>query len=397
MPVYEHEEQCTLYGADCGRRLWTLVVPPPLPAFCLETDPFSGALSLGWDKVEKRIEVQGGTITVEGSTLDCAIHLGWGEFPPSSSGRLFFEGPALTRHSYYEFNVKFKLKLGTFGTLSEGFEHHAGGFVASLLTHKLRDVCLSFPRSGRCLWVDRATLERVSPYYQVLFASGFLEVTESTPVAKDRPQEERTSDTTPPYEYDDSDVETDAATKDLSKQSAGSDSPSFHTVTITQHTYETYLALLCWIGTGTVAFAPLRSSFVYPVNPPMPMQPIPSRSDAIFGSFDVEAPSGPIFVSPKSIYRLAHFLELEGDLPDLALANFRSQLTVENVIHEAYTDVASKYPEIRDAALEFAVKNWKKVVGTQAYKEVMLRGEQGELDGLTGILLSDRLMKEWAK
>jgi len=66
-------------------------------------------------------------------------------------------------------------------------------------------------------------------------------------------------------------------------------------------------------------------------------------------------------------------------------------------MYELYSDIASKYSDVRDVALCYAVKYWKDVVKTSGYKEVMEKGRDEGLDGVTGLLLSEKLMERWAK
>lgn len=157
------------------------------------------------------------------------------------------------------------------------------------------------------------------------------------------------------------------------------------------------MALLCWIGTGFIEFAPLRSKHQYELDDRVSdsdgeLVEDPQRINSIVNSYSDEPLGAPASVSPKSIYRLAHYLEID-KLSKLALANFESQLSCLNVIHELYSDIASHSPEIRDIALDFVVLYWDEVRGTRAYSDVMRRGEQEGIDGVTGLLLSARLME----
>ena len=199
-----------------------------------------------------------------------------------------------------------------------------------------------------------------------------------------------------PYEFDDSDEETDNLTKTVDKHETGSKTPgaSFKTIEITQHCYETYLALLCWIGTGRIAFAPLRSTFVNESTGEG--EESHTRAKLIEDSLELADPRSPSLVSPKSIYRLADYLQIS-KLSQIALANFTSQLTHDNVLQELYSDLAGKYPAIRDITLDYTVEHWKEIVKTRGYEEVSKKGDDGGLDGATGLLLSAKLMERWAK
>jgi len=243
------------------------------------------------------------------------------------------------------------------------------------------------------LWSDEASLIKISPYFDALESSECSEnATESHPEEK----EEEEPATLAPYEVDDSDEETDNLTKASESTDEGLKTPGlvYKTIKVTQHRYETYLALLCWLATGRIAFAPLRSTFEAGSNNPNDGNH--TRANVVADSLQLTEPRSPAPVSPKSIYRLAHYLQIP-DLPDIALSNFESQLSRANVMYELYSDVASKYTDLRDVALRYAVKYWKDVVKTNGFKEVMKRGEDEGLDGVTGLSLSMKLMEQWAK
>ncbi|KAJ7612632.1 hypothetical protein FB45DRAFT_939443 [Roridomyces roridus] len=56
--------------------------------------------------------------------------------------------------------------------------------------------------------------------------------------------------------------------------------------------------------------------------------------------------------SPKSMYKLADYLELT-ELKSLALASLRSQLTTGNIVREAFSTFTSMFTEIQDLEVEF--------------------------------------------
>ena len=144
--------------------------------------------------------------------------------------------------------------------------------------------------------------------------------------------------------------------------------PSFRLVNIDAAAYTTYHAVLCYLQTGHITFAPLRSSFR--------LQP---ESTTLRNAKIAELhpdPSHPRPASPKSVYRLAHFLELP-ELADLALVNIRSQLTKENIAFEVFGDVASVYEEVGNLELEFAVENEDFMATSPAMDEVGRMVETG--------------------
>jgi len=194
---------------------------------------------------------------------------------------------------------------------------------------------------------------------------------------------------------DDSDDETDEIDIEVSKTPSSSASIAetsgapFKTITICETAYSTYFTALLWTGTGNVRFALLRSSFEFSPNAATPV--INARRDWLTIANDQYTHALPLPCSPKSLYRLAHLLELDG-LAQLALENFSTQLSINTVAHELFTDIASTYPALRDVAVAYAVRNWKEVAKSRALEKVKERADSGELD--SGLLLAIELMKE---
>lgn len=115
---------------------------------------------------------------------------------------------------------------------------------------------------------------------------------------------------------DDSDDEADAhllSTRPPSLSSEGLGDLTFRQMTIKAARYSTWRAVLLYLTTGYIDFAPLLSSG--------------ARSDQLYHDHAKEEPDLPLPVSPKSVYRLAHLLELP-DLEQLAFTAFVSSLTV---------------------------------------------------------------------
>ncbi|GAA5960393.1 hypothetical protein JCM3765_007496 [Sporobolomyces pararoseus] len=318
-----------------------------------------------------------------------------GSFPPSESGQLAFSAPLLL--GFWTLTLSISVTL--LGTSPKLFRHiDSEAFVASTFIEKFHDVCISFPRSGRCLWANQAALTKVSPYFRSLFSSGFKETKYLTPlsVGNSEGEEATKKEEEIPLQDDSHYLEdSDADNEEPVESPSSTTSPSYITISFTHHSYNTFLSLLCWLSTREIVFASLRSTIEYPCGRRLEGegQSSSQRINMAMKPFWIDPPRAPPAASPRSIYRLAHYLQLVGPLQDLALNNFKSQLTVENVMKELYSDIASQYWEIRDVAMEFAVKNWKEVVETQAYKDAKAR--RG-IDGPTGLLLSERLMKEWA-
>ena len=208
----------------------------------------------------------------------------------------------------------------------------------------------------------RGIAQRRCPYFKTLFESGFAEGSPSTPEQGAAKSNQRAVE----REYDDSDDGTDESTLSSnadsdSVASTPSSDLSFRIVNIDAAAYTTYRALLCWLQTGHIAFAPLRSSFR------LQSDPIALRTAKIKTAH--LKLSHPVSASPKSVYRLAHFLELP-KFAKLALDNLKSQLTKENIAFEVFGDVASIYEEVRKVEVEYAVEHWELVIGSPAMAEV---------------------------
>lgn len=93
----------------------------------------------------------------------------------------------------------------------------------------------------------------------------------------------------------------------------------------------------------------------------------------------------PLFASPKSVFRLAHYLEIE-ELKALALDSIRTQLTVENAAVELVSDVSRCYQDVQKVVLDFVVDNWGKVKASKAMVELERQIEAEEVAVPTQVL-----------
>lgn len=214
-----------------------------------------------------------------------------------------------------------------------------------------QDVCFVFAGTDLKLWAAAHSLIKQSDYFRELLTEEYSESIvrssrKSEADAKvDGEQQHR--------DFEDSDDETDAATIREVRQKQTATLP--HKVVFVQDTaYTTYFATLVWMGSRWIRFAPLRSIST----------PSQTVRDMIETNPQVPAPA-----SPKSVYRLAHLLDLR-DLQDLALANIASQLTEENAATELFGDVAFAYPQIRDVVLAYALEHWSGVLASKGWKTI---------------------------
>jgi hypothetical protein len=244
------------------------------------------------------------------------------------------------------------------------------------------------------LWASKSVLIRNCRHFETLFGSDFDE-------SKPRTDAQRSQGGTRAIGHNalqaleeeeevlladcDSDFDLDEALpEDAVTKAWPADDFPHHRIRVQNNAYSTYGAVLMWIQTGYISFAPLHSSFSH--------LPLESRSlariTAIESLHELE-PQLPLSVSPKSVYKLAHYLSLPV-LESLALQELSRQLTVDNVFTELFDGLASVYEEVRKLEVEFAVRNKKEVVETKGFKDVMDKLRKNELS-FSGPVVADLL------
>lgn len=210
-----------------------------------------------------------------------------------------------------------------------------------LLNQNPNDVRFTFAGTELELWVSSAVLKNASPYFETLVSGSFKEaqfthvrdgrlmvshITSDCDVLED-------SDDDMDGNPDDSDDETDKVFKDqrrsLAKPRSRHVTPHKNVV-VKDTAYTTYASVLLCLATRSIRFAQLRSA------------PEQTRLADLTAANEAN-PGLPLPASPKSVYRLAHLLEL-GDLRAVALDEFFSRLQVENAAVELFSDTAGVYP-----------------------------------------------------
>lgn len=221
-------------------------------------------------------------------------------------------------------------------------------------------------------------LSLASPYFTSLLESGFAE--SSLLTSKEASSEITTSTTTEDDSEsswdgteDDSDHETDVLVAKGSSKPA--QKGTFHNVQ-SPSSFTTYRAVLVYLLSHHITFAPLLSTFRASTYPAA-AEAASSRHQAIRVLLS-KSPDLPAPASPKSVYRLAHLLQLP-KLESLALNEIQRQLSVENAAYELYGSVAGVYDAIREIVLDFCVENWAAICETSAMKEMEQLAEAGEL------------------
>ncbi|GAA6052140.1 hypothetical protein NBRC10513_002695 [Rhodotorula toruloides] len=244
---------------------------------------------------------------------------------------------------------RLSLELDRFGTHVPGNVLLSRTPTLDLLANP-HDICLFFPRHNGRLWTRSDVLAGLSPYFKTLLSSGFADSV---------------------TDFDDSDDETDGVyfRRNPVKKSEEDVVIEHKKVTITGTAFSTYRAVLAYIRTGYIAFAPLSSTCET-------RHALP--------------------VSPKSTYRLAHLLELE-DLQRLCLSNVQETLTPDSAAHELFDEVSVLHEAWRRVVIEYVVANWDAVHATKGWKEVEKRIEEEEVPGAAKIMVQLSRAREKAR
>ncbi|GAA5863334.1 hypothetical protein JCM1840_007491 [Sporobolomyces johnsonii] len=402
--VHPHDS----HGAAPGMRYrpWPIRGSALPGHFSLGVNAWGTAYTLSWRGVKCPLQIRSGWISLsevsEGGAAVAALDIWGGYFPPAPAGELEIPFETFIRSVYLTVSLEPCTKPDETCTKQDEQAvavHALAARSAASIVHRSHNVCFEFPRTSRRLWSNEENLRKLSAYYNSLLSPDFAEGSTSS-------QAVPSSSSLPDYTYDDSDAETDelelgckAKSKkgeeqdqheeqDQKKESGGA---PFKTVTIVDTAYTTYFAVLVWISTGYIRFAPLRSKFRSDGRGVK--QARAAELDKMISQSDSELPPP---ASPKSVYRLAHLLELP-DLLQLALDDFKSQLSSTNIAYELYSDVSCCYEAIRDIALEFAAENWKEVSEAEGTREMERRACAGELpraaSGVSMLLARNLLAK----
>ena len=251
------------------------------------------------------------------------------------------------------------------------------------LSHSpIMDVRLLFKRADDLdleLWTTADFLGKASGYYKALFASGSTET-----VTRSRSKRQRgpsvTSEQTPlvgaagsdpKADWEDSDDETDAFLVErdwMNCTTTKQDTADFdyQQVEVRETAYSTMCAILLYLHTGHIKFAPIRSSHA------LPPDELVTKRKALLTASLTKRPTLPPPVSPKSVYRLAHLLERD-ELQKLALNSLASSLTITGAADELFSPVSLAYDNLRKVVVDFVVKNWKEVKVTESWRAARAR------------------------
>ncbi|KAK4698659.1 hypothetical protein P7C70_g7615, partial [Phenoliferia sp. Uapishka_3] len=211
-------------------------------------------------------------------------------------------------------------------------------------------------------------LSAASPYFKTLFSSGFSE-TSDTSSANSKTSPAGTVSSVAQLQkkrrriMDDSDDEVDRPRL--------LPPPASYRVEVVDASYITYHEVLRWLHTGDISFAPLKSA--------SPLRDLIQQTDDSAITFTPTDEAIPTFTpaSPKSVYRLADFLELP-ELKALALDSILDQITVANVAVELISEVSQLYHPIQEALVDFAAKYWDEVKLSEGWKQLGRKVDEGE-------------------
>ncbi|GAA5888872.1 hypothetical protein JCM6882_002885 [Rhodosporidiobolus microsporus] len=264
------------------------------------------------------------------------------------------------------------------------------GRMAELHRQQLpHDVRLYFPHAhpeGAELWANSDVLSQTSSYLKTLLNSDFAE---STPRRAKRARTDTTAevkDAPPPAmkDFADSDDEADAflfSKKPPQLESpSGADEVPYRQVTITQTAFSTYHAVLVYLQTGSLHYAPLSSSRL-----PLDAKAQSSRHDSFVRAYD-KNPSLPLPISPKSAYRLAHLLRLSA-LQTECLDLFKHCLSISGVALELFSDMSIAYDDYRRILINFVLRNLDAVRKSASWKAETARMKQEDPANAASILL----------
>lgn len=235
------------------------------------------------------------------------------------------------------------------------------------------DVAFIFPRES-CpepyLWSNSLMLRQASPFWaqQLEPNSGFEESVNVLESAH-RAQTELNAgleellaarrESTPPTRTSGR----PAKTRRISKQDK-SGSSRVRYVVVENAALGAYQAVFDWVSTGRIVFA----------------------EDAFAHSDGSSFPP-----SSRAVYALAHFLEIK-PLQELAVLDFVSQLTLDKVVPELFSDHALLYPKWQSMVMQLVRENWKELKQSKHHLQITQQickagGDSLKLEGSTRILV----------
>ncbi|KZT28333.1 hypothetical protein NEOLEDRAFT_1129727 [Neolentinus lepideus HHB14362 ss-1] len=169
--------------------------------------------------------------------------------------------------------------------------------------------------------------------------------------------------------------------------------PSKLSVVVKDVAYNTYLAVLYYIYTDCITFAPLSSSFLSPPDSHQPSSAGQNVSDNTnnanvrsntFADSQLSLPrpasrkewirarkypGSPTPCSAKAVYRLADKLDLR-ELKERAFRHIVKSLTVQNIPYEMFSSFSTTFDDIRKVQMQFFLEHWGEIRTSEAMRNV---------------------------
>ncbi|GAA5836196.1 hypothetical protein JCM9279_002223 [Rhodotorula babjevae] len=268
------------------------------------------------------------------------------------------------------------------------------------------DVRIFFPNVGPVgaeIWTSSHLLSASSPYFsaQLLDTSSAMGALAPASTSGSTVRPDEAPSKVGAGEVDDEDDDTDARSLLSDADSDGALETEFivpslpsslfdmsriagftpHELVVTDrtHLFSTYRAVLRFLETGLIAFAPLYSSCVrsYEDGPCQDNRlGLIEDSIAAASSSSVDAAPFPLPVSPKSVYRLAVHLGLT-QLARQCLRNLAAQLSPITAAEELFGSTSRTDAAWRGVVVEFVVRQWDDIVHGWRWKhELEGRGKR---------------------
>ncbi|KAH7098623.1 hypothetical protein BKA62DRAFT_832360 [Auriculariales sp. MPI-PUGE-AT-0066] len=168
-------------------------------------------------------------------------------------------------------------------------------------------------------------------------------------------------------------------------------------VVVRDSAYQTYKALLYYLYTDTIIFAPLSSSFdssatstppsVGPIPQPEPVVGPATRREWI-QAWRRQHPElartagGPC--SAKSLYRLADKIGLM-DLKERAFEHIVASLSVANIVDEVFGSFSATFAEVRKAEMDFFLAHWSEIRSSNAMRAIWPAMRSGRHPGFEDV------------
>ncbi|BGP13067.1 hypothetical protein JCM10213v2_000986 [Rhodosporidiobolus nylandii] len=290
------------------------------------------------------------------------------------------------------------------------------------------DVCFSFASEAsngrhRVIWANKAFLSSRLEYFRTMFAGGFAEgaaAAARTDDGDERPAKRlkrehavspQPGDTpaldssathgqnAPLWDDDDDTLEwlpkewlEANGPKEVEADEGGAAEPAAtsdgkHLVKIVDAGFTTYRAMLFYLYSDKITFAPSASNFVVELlrkkaNPPLDGDAATEEADDLvsrraFLLAEADETQAPVeSASAHTVYRLADKLDIP-ELKKLAFEAIEKGFTNETLVSALSVD----FDEIQDAALKFALDHWNEVKASTAFDRVVKGSCAQEVEG----------------